>query len=392
MADQELLSFQELYDAGKTEMETRTSKITDFEEGSIADCLLGVTATMAEELQNVLVDRINRTFTDLAEGDHLETLLTDHFGDDFARPGAAYSSGVVTFSRPDATAGAVTIPAGTVVSTATDASGESKKFATEIEVDLGALDLTIDASVTAEVAGVAGNVSSDKIVIIDSSLTDPSITVNNAAQMTGGSDELTDAEYRTWARLKVETIRGGTCTAIQAAALTVPGVESAAVVEYLKTVIEWDPSGGTPIGEDFFLPVPVLYIADANGTADITLINAVKVAVDEVRACGIEVQVESGIGLTMQWDFSLVLNPGGPNFAELSSDTESVRRTGQTFINNLVVGQDFVRSEAEDYIMSVWGPLGSNDVTEVTTNVPTGDLESSATEKFLASLGDVTTS
>ena len=104
MADQEILSFQELYDSGKTEMEVRTPKITDFEEGSIADSVIGITSTMAEEIQNILVDRINRTFTDLAEGDHLETLLTDHFGSGFARPGDVAADGVVTFSRPTAVA------------------------------------------------------------------------------------------------------------------------------------------------------------------------------------------------------------------------------------------------------------------------------------------------
>ncbi len=394
MADQELLSFQELYDYGKTELESRTTKITDFEEGSVADAVLGVTAQMAEEIQNVLVDRVNRTFTDLAEGEYLETLLTDHFGSGFARPGAIEASGVVTFSRPTAAAGAVTIPAGTVVSTATDASGNSKKYATEIEVNLGPTDLSINASVTAQEAGSAGNVEAGKITVIDSSLTDSSITVDNAAQMTGGDDELTDAEYREWARNKVETIRGGTCLAIESAALNTPGVETAVVVEYLKTVIEWDPSGGTPIGPHFSLPVPILYIADANGSADASLIQDVKDAIDEIRACGIEILVDSGVGLNISWDFTVTLNPAGPNYLDLVADLIDIRKTAQAYINNLGVGQDFIREDAEAYVMAIWGTTGtgSQDLTAIVTNEPTGEINAGATEKLIADINDVTAS
>ena len=268
--------------------------------------------------------------------------------------------------------------------------GDTIKFETVLEENLGATDLSVNATVEAQVAGAAGNVNANTIVVIDSSLTDSSITVDNAAQTTGGADELTDAEYREYARLQIETIRGGTCTALEAAALNVSGVESAKAVEFRLTVREWDTAGSTPIGEPFDIPIAKLYIADANGTADATLISAVDTAINSVRACGVEVQVLSGVGLTLQWDFSFVLNPGGPNFAQLSTDPTEIRKTAQAYVNDLALGSDFIRLDGENAIMAVWGPAGTNDLVSVSTNIPTGDVDADVTEKFLAGLTDIT--
>lgn len=388
----ELLTHDELYNIGKNAVQAKNPNVTDFSEGSIADIIVGTAATMAEELQNILVDRFNRTYLELAEGSDLETLLTDHFGDDFARPQATQASGVVEFSRPTFTAGAVTIPAGTVVSTTPDGGGNAIKFQTEIEVNLGPTDLTVNASVIAQVAGSAGNVISGQINVIDSSLTDATIVVSNAATMSGGTEEATDAEYREFARNKIETIRGGTCAAIEAAAKTVAGVENSKAVESEQTVIGWNPATSMTVGTYFTIPRAKLYISDANGTANQALIDAVKLAVNPIRACGIFIEVIGASPVTLQWDFSITLDPGGPNYAALSVSPLGIRQSAQTYINNLSTGQDFIRADAEASVLAIWGPAGTGDLTGLDTNVPSGDVDADPTEKFVANLGDVTVS
>lgn len=389
----ELLSFQELYDKAKAELQARTPDITDFSEGSIADAIIGVSATLAEELQTLLVDRFNNTFTELAEGEKLDTLLVDHFGDSFARPQATKAQGTVTFSRPTATAGAVSIPLGTVVSTPTDSLGVAQKFVTTEAVSLtasGPGSLTVDADVEAQIAGKDGNVADATVNIIDTSLTDSSIVVTNADAFAGGTDEATDAEYRVFAKNKIESIRGGTTAAIEATALTVPGVVNAVVVEIQQTVIEWDDALDVPIGDAFFIPRAKLYIADENGAAPTTLIEDVREAIFPVRACGVEIDIIGASALSLQWNISLVFNPLGPNYATLSIDPGSIKKTAQDYINDLAIGADFIRADGELAIMAVWGPSGSNDLVSVSTNIPVGDVDAGTVDKFVAQLTDIT--
>lgn len=380
----ELLSFQQLYNLAKDEMQTVAPEVTDFTEGSIADAMLGITATLAEEVQQILVDRFNNTFIELAEGADLDKLLIDHFGVDFTRPAAAKAGGVVTFSRPTFTFGAVTIPAGTEVSTAPNSSGVSQKYTTVAAVTLGASDLTINATIEASIAGSAGNVQPSTVLNIESSLLDSSIVVTNAAVISGGAEESTDAEYRDFARNKIETLRGGTCQGIQSAALTVPGVENAVAVEVLEDVIGWDVGLEQTVGDSFRLPRANLYIADANGSASQTLINQVTAEVDNIRACGVQVNIIGATAVALNWKAVLSFNPGGPNFAQLSVDPQPILNSMTDYINSLPIGRDFIRYTANQAILAIWGPTGSNDLTDFDTIEPTGEVDVDAVEKLIA--------
>lgn len=384
----EVPSQQELYDLFKNEVQSRNPDLTDFEEGSKLDSIGGGLSTAGAEITKTIVDFFAKTYFATANGpevtggpDDLEFLAKDHFGDTFARPAASPAIGNVTFSRPNTDAGNVLIPAGTIVKTPKDANGESQRFATESDVTL--TGLTIQASLTAVVAGIEGNVLSNQITVIESALTDPSVTVTNPLAFTGGEAVATDAEYREFIRLKIETLRGATKAAIEAAALNVPGIETATAIESLQTVIEWDIGGSMTVGDYFTIPRAKLYIADVNGTASQPLIDAVILAVLAVRAFGVRIDVYAATPLPVDWTASIVLNPGGPNFAALSVDPTPIVTTMEQYIRDLPIGTGFDRGLAKLAIMAIWGPSGTNDLTDFNTSVPSGNISATATQKLL---------
>lgn len=381
-------SQQDLYDLYKNEVQSRNPLLTDFEEGSKLDSLGGGFSTGGQEVVKFIVDEFAKTFFSTANGpevtgdiDDLENLAIDHFGDSFARPAAEKALGVVTFSRPTSGAGNVSILAGTIVKTNKDANGVEQRYATLLPVTM--TGLTINASVQASVAGTAGNVLSGTVKNIETALTDPTVTVNNTAAFVGGAAEDTDAEYREFIRQKIETLRGATQAAIEASANNVSGVEIATAIEDLLAVKEWNIGGNVAVGSFFYIPRVRLFIADANGTASQALIDAVVAVILYVRACGVRVEVIGATPVTVNWSVSIILNPVGPNFATLSSNTDIFKATMSQYIKALAIGTGFDRGLAKLAMLAIWGPSGTNDITDMTTTIPTGNIAATAIQKMV---------
>ena len=384
-----LRSWQELYNIYVNEVQAQESTLTDFSEGSIQDIIAGATTTAIHEAMKLLLDEFKKTFFSTANGpevtgsaDDLQTLAVDHFGSGFARPAAQKATGIVQFTRPTAGAGDCIIPAGTVVKTVADANGEAQRFETLAEVTL--TGTTINASVRAIVAGTRGNVSSSTITIIESSLTDPTVVVSNSAALAGGAAAQTDAEYRETIKLLIEQLRGATLSAIESKALTVSGIEKATGIEFVETVVQWDAAEEETVGDPFKIGRVKLYVADANGTANAALVALVQAAVELVRAAGPQVEVIGATAVSLNWTASLTLDPGGPNYATLSSDTSMIEDDMESYINALEIGADFDRNAARAYILGRWGSAGSGDLTEFNISSPTGNVAVDENEKLIA--------
>lgn len=379
---------QELLDLFITELQSQNPDLTDTEIGSIIDVLGGALSTAVYEIQQLTIDEFRKTFFDTANGpeitgssDDLERLAVDHFGDEFARPEAVKASGVVTFSRPTSTAGDVSILAGTVVKTPANAAGSSERF--EVESGVLMTGLSINASVRALIAGPSGNVQANKVTQIETALTDSSVSVNNSGAFSGGKSEENDVEYRETIRTLLQSLKGGTLEAIQAKALTVGGVEFAKAIEFLQYVKEWDVGGDTPVGDYFALPRVKLYIADANGVASDPLVASVQAAVDTVRAAGVRVEALAAVAISQNWDASITLNPSGPNFATLSVDPQMIIDEMVKYMQDLAIGSGFNRAAAKNYIMAIFGPAGTDDLTNFTTITPSGDVTATASQKII---------
>lgn len=387
---------QQLQDLFTQTLQEKAPELTDTLDGSIIDGLAGTFSVGALELQQLIVDEFSKTFIDLANGpevtggpDDLQTLAIDHYGEAFARPGAVAAVDTVTFSRPSgspATYGAITIPAGSIVKTKPDANGNAQRYSTNAAVTLtdgGSSDLSATVNVTAVVAGAAGNAAAGTITVIETSLSDPTITVTNTGNSTG-ADAQDDATYRETIRNLIEALAGATLTAIEAKAKTVTGVVTATAVESAITVIQYDPASKTTSGNYFKVVQANLYIADSTGSASAALQAAVRTALQGTRAAGVNVLVQSATGVTVNWTVSITLNPSGPNYSTFSGDLTTIINEMKSYINNLPVGTGFVRATAMAAIMAIYGPSGTNDISSMTTSVPTGDISATATQKMVA--------
>lgn len=384
-------SVEELVGNFFTEVENQQSKLTDKNEGSNLDVIAGAMSIGVNEVLQKATDNLRKSFIDTSNGpeitngpDELQDLAVDHWGEEFSRPGETHSTGMATFSRPNTDAGNVQILKDTIVKTPASATGKSQRFKTIEDVTL--TDLTITVAVRAVLAGPDGDVQAGTVTQIETALTDSSVVVTNVAKFAGGRRAETDSEYRETIRRKVRRIRGGTKDAIEAAAKTVGGVEMATAIELEIPVIAYDIATDSPVaGAEFFrIPLSKLYVADSNGTASEALILDVYEALREIRAYGIRVEVLAAAAIILNWIGRITLNPGGPNYAELSSNPGKVIDSMIEYINRLPIGDDFVRTDANAAIMAIWGPAGTGDLTEFETVAPSGDVENSENEKFIA--------
>jgi hypothetical protein len=379
-----LKSQQDLYNLFQDTVQNANPELTDFLDGSILDGLAGVFSVGGTELQRYNTIQFSKTFFNLAQGpdengggpDDLQTLAVDHYGDAFERPGAVAAVDVATFSRPTATHGAVTILSGTVVKTKPDPNGNVQRYTIDSTVTLaasGSSSLNISVGITAVIKGAAGSASAGAINVIESSLSDSTITVTNAGNQTG-EDAQDSPTYRETIRNLVEGDKGATIPSIEAIAKTIAGVKTATVVSTAVPVIQWNISNSTPIGSYFYIPYVNLYIADSSGSANQSLINEVSQAITSTRATGVAVPVKSAVAEPVNWLAAITLNPTGPNYAALQIDLSNIYNAMSTYINSLPVGTGFNRVLANAAILAIFGPSGTGDITVFSTVQPTADV------------------
>ena len=227
---------QEIYNIIKTAIEIRDSDYSDFNDGSMLDILSGAFSIGANEVLELIISEFKKTYFETAHGpevtgnvDDLQNLAVDRYGEDFSRPAAVSATTDVIFSRPNTDEGNVNIPSGTVVKTEKDSSGEEVLFTTTEDVDL--TGLSISAPVVASVAGSSGNVQALKITVIDSALTDSSVSVSNPSTAAGGANAQDDATYRETIRNLIQTLEGATKSAIEGAVLSLASVSIATLIE-----------------------------------------------------------------------------------------------------------------------------------------------------------------
>lgn len=392
----EVKTQQQFYEQYRDEVLGLANELTDFSEGSLHDIIAGALSTCQNELSELIISEFVKTYFSLASGteeqggsgdvDDLEALAVDHFGETFRRPEASRATGSADFSRPNTDGGDVPIAIGTIIKTLKDANGEEIRFRTTEAGTMTGLSLTLN--IEAVDPGIDGNITSaDKIVVIETTLSDPTVTVTNSANTAGGTEQPQDPEYRDIIKNLIISLAGATEAAVKGAALAVSGVALAELVTVERVVIDYD-IGGEEIlaGATYFrIPYPVIYIADSSGNSSAALIQAVKNALVSVKAAGVRIDVQGAVAVSFDWTASLTLDAGGPNFAELSSDLTKIIETMTEYVNSVLgIGEGFTKAEANAYVLSVWGPSGTGDLTAFSTSVPSGNVSVDANEKLIA--------
>jgi hypothetical protein len=295
-------SFKELYAVGRAEMLARNPALT-IADGSIADIDVAIAAAMGEELVRKIISDTQRVLFDPAaqlddDGASLEALANDRLR--LARQQATAAIVACQLSRPTAAAGAGTVPAGTILATQPDPSGNVVVFTTLSDAGFATSQLgPVAVNAQCTIVGSVGNVkltSAYKVSKVQSTLFDPTIGVVQIADAAGGTDKETVADYLARIHAWPDAQRRGTTAAIEFGAKTVAGVRYATAVE------ELDSGTGNPTG------VVTVYVGDDSAGSNGILTAAVKAAEAEYKAAGATLNVVGmniayiSIALTGTWD------------------------------------------------------------------------------------------
>lgn len=278
-------TFQQLYDAFKAEVQSRRSDLTDWNEGSVLDALAGGSAMLGDESMRFALGLFAELFFDTAKEAALDRLALDRLG--LVRKAATAAYGTVTWTR--GTAGAYTVPAGTVIRATV--GGESFTVASVYDVALAAGDTNKDLLVQATSAGRSSNLAATTLTeVVSFPAEDASATVTNAEALAGGSDAETDSVFRDRIRRYYSTLRRGTVAALETGALSVPGVAFVSV----------DESDIETTG------IVRVYVGDPDARSNSTLAGLVDAELENWRAAGVMVTVSGAsrdeVALTLAVD------------------------------------------------------------------------------------------
>ena len=251
-----------------------TTKITDFQPGSVARTLMEAPAVEVEELYLQM-------FLGLRDAIPVATFLS--FG--FDRLPAAVANGFVSISRTPAPVIAISIPLGTIF-TATDGrvytSTEAVNWAPGVSI--------VRVPVQYSTAGLAGNIASG--LIVSSDLFGPEFSLNNAAIETGRDIE-TDAEREARFSEFIKALSRGTVVAcLYAAGLSRVLDVNGNIFEYvLRSGIDEQPGRvRIYLYSNRGIPSSAL-IADGQGRIDGSRDEVTGVITPGYRAAGVRVDV-----------------------------------------------------------------------------------------------------
>lgn len=160
--------------AGMVEhMRSTTTRITDFNIGSVSRSILEANAAVLEEYYQDFYSGLSRA---------IPTAIYIGFGFDLLPAIAA--SGLVRFTRSGSTAAPLTIPAGTRLVSTTGVY-----YVTSASATMATGHATVDVAVTAETAGVLGNADPLMLSIVSAGGV---LSATNPSSMSGGADIETD--------------------------------------------------------------------------------------------------------------------------------------------------------------------------------------------------------
>jgi len=346
-------TFDDFYDAFKTETQARQPDLTDWEDGSALDAVGGAGAMLADEVMAGTVDEFRAHFIDTADGAELDTLVQDRFG--LTREAATYAVGLVRVTRDASTAGTtVSIPAGWQASATTDDG--TIIVETDAAAEIPAGESFTEVAATATTAGLAGNLAVGVLTTIPSPLVDdPLATVTNPSRFTGGSPAETDAQLRDRVRRYFTTLRRGTPAALKAGALTVPGVLFATVDES-----DAHPADGGVVR---------VYIGDPDARASSVLVSKVANELEDWRAAGIRLEVLAASREEVDLVVAVYIRRG----ADQTEVRAAVISALDDLIGNLPVGDTLVLEQVASAAIRA-----HRDVRYARVTTPTSDIVPSA--------------
>lgn len=315
----------DLFQIARNYVLTRAQKIDPSQvdtAGSDVNLYVGIASIVGYAIVLSLMQAINALTLDGAFDEDLDRFGLDRYQE--PRKGAAPALGTVRIFRSTAAAGAGSVPLGTKLLTL-----NGIEYVTTATVSFGIADLTKNVDVRAVQAGKISQVGKNQIrqFADTATLFDQTLQVNNDAATAGGEDPEDDDVYRERLRRFWQTARRGTKSAIEYGATTVNGVVSAIATEVLTA----EPAPAR---------VVLLRVADSSGTSSDALAASVLASLDEYRAAGISVVVETTIPEIIS--IQLKLTFGGN--VDTTTIAEGVRGAIVEYVNSLGVGETLLKS------------------------------------------------
>lgn len=343
-------SFSTLFQIARTEALIRNPQLTRDaidREGSDANILLAAAAAAADEVIGQLVAVSAGLYTESATGDALDRLLTDRYG--LVRKTATAAVGNVTFTLPATNPTEFVIPINTQLGTA-----EGSKYETTASTVFtnGATSLIVP--IRALLAGAETQARPNTITSILSSIAGApdTLTVTNTQATVGAADRESDTDYRRRGQQFFSTVRRGTLAALVQGALSVPGVVTA-------QVFEWVTEAGTPypfvelvVTDQYtdaladFSTVPPAYSEQSQQLAV-----TVTEALNAYRPAGLYVRVR--VASTILQPVTLALTYVGG--VDTDAVAQSARASVVLYINNLTAGQPLDPDALIDVLRTVPG-------------------------------------
>ncbi len=248
-----LKHFEQLAASMMNLMASVQASITDYNIGS-------VNRTMLESVAMELEELYYRTYQAILDG--IPAGVFEAFG--FGQIPATPAVGNVTFSRSTPAPATYTIPAGTIVSTASGVRFQTTEDATIL---LG--NASVGAQISAMDVGVDGNVAGGSIVLLTVSVLGVEAVTNDAPTSGGAGEETADAQKARFTEF-IQGLARSPINGIEAGAKTVRLTDSSDLITEqvaLAKVVEpylLDPT--EPIG------IATLYIDNGSGGASPALV------------------------------------------------------------------------------------------------------------------------
>lgn len=349
-------SFQELYDLGRSEVETRNPALTDWEEGSINDVLVGTQAALVDGCYGKVIEEFRKTFVLSSKAGDLTELAKDHY--DLDREEAEAAQVLIRFTRPTAAAGDVNITTADRYSTEPDADGVVYDFAPLANTVL--TGTTLDVLCQCTVTGSEGNVDEDEITVLSTALSDASVTVTNPAKAAGGNPEESDEDLQARIYETLKSLVRGTKAAVELGAKQTPGAGVA--LAHLDVATK------------------TLYVADSSGNSTDAMILAVLTELENWQAVGPNINV---LGIELD-NPAIELEVEFVAGVDVATVTVAIKAAIVAFVNKLGIADGLLRS---DLIVVAKRIAGVKDV-DVTT--PAANVAGVANTLLRIETADVT--
>jgi len=376
-------TFEDLFRVARDEILTRNRLLTREvveREGSDTNALVAAGAAVGDELVAQLARVAKGLFLDSAEDECLDRLIFDRFG--LLRKDAAPAWVSVSFTTTTPAPGAFAIPAGTRLTTV-----DGRQFITTAAATFpaGSAGPVVVAARSAQ-AGFDQQVGANTINAVSGGIAGApgDLAVTNPLASAGAADRENDDEYRARARLVFETARRGTLAAIRAAALNVPGVQTATAFEVLDEF-------GRPaktlqlVISDRFTDALVGQVTPPLYAAQSALLAAqVFQALEDTRAGGIYVDVRIGQVVLQSVQLGLRFRAG----VNVDATAFQARTRVVNAINSLAPGSSLVVADLVSALRMVPGLLVTGD--EILS--PAGDVVAESLQVLRTTLGLVVAS